>query len=168
MTPKAKKTIIILTRAGVIGALYAAVTLLLAPISYGNIQCRVSEALCILPWFFPETTWGLFIGCLLANILGGNGPLDIIFGSLATLFACLITARVKPRGLALLPPVIVNAVMVGAMLAYVFTPDTFWASFPVFALEVGAGEAVAMYVLGLPLSFLLERIPYVKKNRKVR
>ena len=168
MTPKAKKTIIILTRAGVIGALYAAVTLLLAPISYGNIQCRVSEALCILPWFFPETTWGLFIGCLLASILGGNGPLDIIFGSLATLFACLITARVKPRGLALLPPVIVNAVMVGAMLAYVFTPDTFWASFPVFALEVGAGEAVAMYVLGLPLSFLLERIPYVKKNRKVR
>ena len=150
-------------RAAVIGALYAAVTLLLAPISYGNLQCRVSEALCILPWFFPETTWGLFIGCLLANLLGGNGPLDIVFGSLATLFACLATARLKPRGLALLPPVVVNAVMVGAMLAYVTTPDAFWSSFPVFALEVGVGEAVAMYVLGLPLSYLLERIPYVKK-----
>ena len=150
-------------RAAVIGALYAAVTLLLAPISYGNLQCRVSEALCILPWFFPETTWGLFIGCLLANLLGGNGPLDIVFGSLATLIACLITARLKPRGLALLPPVIVTAVMVGAMLAYVITPDSFWASYPLVAVVVGVGEAVAMYVLGLPLSYLLERIPYVKK-----
>ena len=152
-----------LCRAAVIGALYAAVTLLLAPISYGNLQCRVSEALCILPWFFPETAWGLFAGCLLANLLGGNGPLDIVFGSLATLIACFITARLNPRGLALLPPVIVNAVMVGAMLAYVITPDSFWSSYPVFALEVGAGEAVAMYVLGLPLSFVLERIPYVRK-----
>ena len=153
-----------LCRAAVIGALYAAVTLLLAPISYGNIQCRVSEALCILPWFFPETTWGLFVGCILANLLGGNGPLDVVFGSLATLFACLITARIRPRSLALLPPVIVNGVMVGAMLAYVITPESFWAYFPIFGLEVAAGELVAMYVLGLPLSFLLERIPYVRKH----
>ncbi len=155
-----------LCRAAVVGALYAAVTLLLAPISYGNLQCRISEALCILPWFFPETSWGLFVGCLLANLLGGNGPLDIIFGSLATLIACLITARIRLRGLALLPPVIVNGVMVGAMLAYVITPDSFWASYPVFAAEVAVGEAVAMYVLGLPLSFVLERIPYVRKNGK--
>ncbi len=155
-----------LCRAAVVGALYAAVTLLLAPISYGNLQCRVSEALCILPWFFPETSWGLFVGCLLANLLGGNGPLDIVFGSLATLIACLITARIRLRGLALLPPVIVNGVMVGAMLAYVITPDSFWASYPVFAAEVAVGEAVAMYVLGLPLSFVLERIPYVRKNGK--
>ena len=124
-----------LCRAAVIGALYAAVTLLLAPISYGNLQCRVSEALCILPWFFPETAWGLFAGCFLANLLGGNGPLDIVFGSLATLIACLITVRLRPRGLALLPPVVVNGVMVGAMLAYVITPDSFWASYPVFAAE---------------------------------
>ncbi len=155
-----------LCRAAVVGALYAAVTLLLAPISYGNLQCRVSEALCILPWFFPETSWGLFVGCLLANLLGGNGPLDIVFGSLATLIACLIPARIRLRGLALLPPVIVNGVMVGAMLAYVITPDSFWASYPVFAAEVAVGEAVAMYVLGLPLSFVLERIPYVRKNGK--
>ena len=155
-----------LCRAAVVGALYAAVALLLAPISYGNLQCRVSEALCILPWFFPETSWGLFVGCLLANLLGGNGPLDIIFGSLATLIACLITARIRLRGLALLPPVIVNGVMVGAMLAYVIMPDSFWDSCPVFAAEVAVGEAVAMYVLGLPLSFVLERILYVRKSGK--
>ena len=63
-----------LCRAAVIGALYAAVTLLAAPISFGNLQCRVSEALCILPWFFPETAWGLFVGCILANLLGAAGP----------------------------------------------------------------------------------------------
>ena len=59
-----------------------------------------------------------------------------------------------------------NAVMVGAMLAYVITPDSFWAGFPIFGLEVAAGELVAMYVLGLPLSYLLERIPYVKERGK--
>ena len=155
-----------LCRAAVVGALYAAVTLLLAPISYGNLQCRVSEALCILPWFFPETACGLFAGCFLANLLGGNGPLDMVLGSLATLIAGLMTARLRHRGLALLPPVLVNAVIVGAMLAWVITPDSFWASYPVFAAEVAVGEAVAMYALGLPLSYLLQRIPYVKKYGK--
>ena len=68
----------------VVGALYAALTMLLAPISYGNLQFRISEALCVLPVFFPYTSVGLFLGCALANMISAAGILDVVFGSLAT------------------------------------------------------------------------------------
>lgn len=153
-----------LCRAAVVGALYAAVTLLTAPLSFGAVQCRVSEALCMLPWLFPETGVGLFCGCLLANLLGGCGPLDVIFGSLATLFASVLTARIRPRWAAALPPVVLNAVMVGAALAYAASPEAFWAAFPLIAAEVAAGEALAVFALGIPLSVLLGRIPQLRNH----
>ena len=153
-----------LTRAAVLGALYAAVTLLTAPISFGAIQCRVSEALCLVPWLFPETGWGLFAGCLIANVLGSGSPLDIVFGSTATLLAALMTAHIRPKALAALPPVLVNAVMVGAALGYAAAPDAFWVSFPLLALEIAAGEAVAVYALGLPLLALLEKLPIIRAH----
>ena len=81
-----------LVSAAVVGALYAVLTLVLAPISYGLVQCRVSEALCILPFFMPHTAWGLFFGCAVANIASAAGLPDIIFGSLATLISCLCIA----------------------------------------------------------------------------
>ena len=95
-----------MTTCAVIAAAYAALSLLLAPISYGNVQIRVSEALTILPFIAPYTTTGLFIGCLLANLLNplGINLLDVIFGSLTTLLAGLLTARCKNRWLASLPP----------------------------------------------------------------
>ena len=65
----------------VVGALYAALTMLLAPISYGNLQFRISEALCVLPVFFPYTSVGLFLGCALANTISAAGMLDVVFGS---------------------------------------------------------------------------------------
>ena len=70
---------------GLIAAAYLALTLVLAPISYGPIQFRVSEALTLLPLIFPQAVPGLFIGCLLANIFGGYGAIDIICGSAAPL-----------------------------------------------------------------------------------
>ena len=76
----------------VVGALYAALTMLLAPISYGNLQFRISEALCVLPVFFPYTSVGLFLGCALANMISAAGILDVVFGSLATLCAGLCAA----------------------------------------------------------------------------
>ena len=78
-----------LASAAVVGAAYAALTLLLAPISFGLVQLRVSEALCILPAFLPCTAWGLWAGCAIANLAGGYGLPDIVFGSLATLGASL-------------------------------------------------------------------------------
>ena len=76
----------------VIAALYAAVTMALAFMSYGNIQFRVAEALCILPFFFPTTGWGLFVGCVISNIISSYGIIDMVFGSLATLLAVCVTA----------------------------------------------------------------------------
>ena len=108
-----------LTICAVIAAAYAALCLLLAPISYQGVQIRLSEALTILPFIAPYTVGGLFVGCLLANLLNplGINVLDVVFGSLATLLAGLLTARCKSRWLAPLPPVLVNAVIVGAVLA---------------------------------------------------
>ena len=91
-----------LTAAAVTGAAYAALTMLLAPISYGAIQCRVSEVLCILPFFIPCTAWGLFAGCAIANLLSAAGIFDVVFGSLATLLAALCTGVTMGVGYALI------------------------------------------------------------------
>ena len=153
----------------VIGALYAALTMLLAPISYGTLQFRISEALCVLPVFFPYTSVGLFLGCALANTISAAGILDVVFGSLATLGACLCVAAIgKGRGarswtrciLAVLMPVVWNAVIVGAVLMWTLTETAFPSFSPVFwvfAGEVGAGELAVMLVLGLPLLRLLPK-----------
>lgn len=89
-----------LTAAAVVGALYFVLTILLEPISYGPVQFRISEVLCILPFFSPGAAWGLTVGCILANALGPYGPLDVICGSAATLLAAFCTAAIgkKARG----------------------------------------------------------------------
>lgn len=142
---------------GVIAAVYAAVTISTAAFSYGPIQFRISEALCVLPFFLPYTTFGLFAGCLIANIFSTVSALDIIIGSAATLIGCLWTSKVKNPYLAPLPTVICNWIMVGAMLAYVYTPDAFIQGFITMGAEVAVGEAAVMGLLGLPLTFYLDK-----------
>ena len=106
--------------AAIIAALYTVMSLLssIFGLTYGPIQCRFSEALCLLPFLFPETAWGLGVGCLIANLFSPYGVLDIVVGSLATLIAALITSRCRNVWLAALPPVACNMVLVGAVLAY--------------------------------------------------
>lgn len=147
--------------AAVIGAAYVVLTMALRPISFGPLQCRVSEALCVLPFLFPGSAWGLFVGCALANLLGSASALDMIFGPLATLLAAWFTSRAPSRWLAPLPPVIVNALVVGAVLAYTDTQGgaAFLPIFLVYAAQIGAGEMAACYALGLPLLSVIERIP---------
>ena len=115
-----------LVQGALIGALYAALTLAAAPISFGLMQVRVSEALCILPFFTSAAVPGLFIGCLVANLAGGAVLYDVVFGSLATLLAALLTRWFKKRGfskwLAPLPAVVVNALIVGALMTLVYLP----------------------------------------------
>lgn len=146
-----------MVQGALIAAIYACLTLLLAPIGYGLMQIRVSEALCVLPLFTSAAVPGLFVGCLLANLIAGLGIYDVIIGSLATLAAAVITLLLKKRSpwIAPLPTVIVNALAVGAMLAYLVGVGE---SFAVCAAYVGAGELIACYALGMPLYFALKRM----------
>ena len=147
--------------AAIIAALYTVMSLLssILGLTYGPIQCRFSEALCVLPFLFPAATPGLFIGCLVANLLSPYGVLDIVVGSAATLLAALLTARCKKKWLAPLPPVLANMVLVGLVLAYeqAGTTAAFWPTYAFNALTVGAGEIVACYGLGMLLLWRLEK-----------
>ena len=144
-----------LLRAAVIAALYAAITLLLAPSSYGPLQFRVSEALTLLPILTPAAVPGLTIGCLVANLVGSSTPWDMVFGTLATLAAALLTRRFRGRPLlAAAPPVLVNAVVVGLVIALV-NGLPLWLTMT----EVGVGELGVCYLLGLPLYYALRRLP---------
>ena len=80
-----------IVEAAILAAIYAVITIILAPISYGQIQVRISEALTILPYFTPAAIPGLFVGCIVSNIFGGGGLIDIVFGSLATLIAAILS-----------------------------------------------------------------------------
>jgi len=146
-----------LSRGAIIAALYAATTLLLAPISYGEVQIRLSESLTLLPILLPEAVPALTIGCLLANILGGCTIFDIVFGTLATLLAAICTRclRNHPR-LASAMPVLFNGVIVGAVVHYAYAPVI---PLPLCMLSVALGEAVACMLLGPIVLHAIERLP---------
>lgn len=121
-----------------IAAAYAALTLACAPISFGAVQLRLSEALCVLPFLFPQAIAGLTVGCFLANLaglpLGLTVPPDLLLGTLGTLLGALGTRAVRRPALAPLPPVISNTLLVGGTLA-------------LFVLPRGSGLAAALYAL---------------------
>ncbi|MBQ2947823.1 MAG: QueT transporter family protein [Clostridia bacterium] len=146
-----------LTRAAIIASLYAALTLLLAPISYGEIQIRLSESLTLLPVLLPEAVPALAIGCLLANILGGCTIFDIVFGTLATLMAAVMTRRLRHRPvLASAMPVLFNGVIVGAVVHFAYAPAMPLLLCMVF---VAAGETVSCMVLGPAVLRVMRRLP---------
>lgn len=146
-----------LCSAGIIAALYFALTVAFYPVSYGAIQVRVSEALCVLPLFYGEAVLGLTAGCLLSNLVGTGGLLDVALGTPATLIAALLCylAGKKIRGgarffLGVFPCVILNALVVPlTFLAITELKEAYFLS----ALQVGVGEAIAVYVLGGALYF---------------
>lgn len=146
-----------LTRGAIIAALYAAITLLLAPISYGEVQVRIAESMTLLPVLLPEAVPALAVGCLLANILGGATIFDIIFGTLATLLAAVCTRalRANPR-LASAMPVLFNGVIVGAVVHYCYAPVIPLLLCMAF---VAAGEAVSCMLLGPIVLRAAARIP---------
>lgn len=157
-----------LCAAALTGAAYAVLTIALAPISYGAVQLRVSEALCILPYFIPGTAWGVAAGCCIANLLTGN-IFDIIFGSLATLAAGLCTAAIGKRShtrltafFGALMPIVFNALIVGAVITKAYNGLGIFAHPAVFALnaaQVALGEAAVMLLIGYPLMrFLPDKV----------
>ncbi len=152
-----------LTFAAVLAAVYAALTCTLPIPQFTGVQVRLAEALTVLPYFFPAATPGLVIGCFIANLFSPY-PLDILCGTAATLLACWMTQRVSQPWLAPLPPVVCNALIVGAEIAWFeggFTA-AFWPAFAGNALTVGFGELLACYVLGSVLLVALPKIPFFR------
>lgn len=170
-------------RIGVIAAVYAAATLVailfLGGLAWGPIQFRISEAVTVLALFTADAVPGLTLGCIVANaaniVLGGTGTLgllDVVFGSFATFLGALFTWKMRKRpALALLGPVLANALIVPAYLPVMlsglgfytipFTSISLEGSYPLMYLfglvTTGVGEAVVLYVLGLPLARALSR-----------
>lgn len=155
-----------LVRCAVIAAVYVVLCLVLAPFSYGAIQVRIAEALCLLPVFGAEYIIGVTLGCFLANLFAST-IIDVVFGTIATLLACLVTYRlrnVRIKGLAIpasLPPVLFNAVIVGIEITIFFTDYTAMSA-PVWLLcltngiTVGIGELISCTILGVALVKLIE------------
>lgn len=161
-----------ITTAAIIAAIYAGLTYLggFFGLSYGPIQIRFSEALTILPIFTPAAIPGLTVGCFIANI-GSFNPLDMIFGSFATFLAALLTYFLKDLTfkklplLALLPPVIINALLIGFEISVFYLGDGYsFYGFIISAIEVGIGQLLACYGLGFPLYFALKTKKITKLN----
>ena len=152
---KNRKMLIYICTAGVIGALYTAITVLIGPLGNAAIQCRISEALCVLPIFTSAAIPGVTIGCLISNVVTGCLWQDVVFGTLATLIGA-VGARLlrKLPYLAPLPTVIANTVIVPFVLAYAYGAEE---GIPFLMLTVGIGEIVSAYVLGLALYFSLRK-----------
>lgn len=146
-----------MTKAAIIAALYIVFTFISASmgLSSGVIQLRLSEMLCILPAFTPAAIPGLFVGCLLSNLLTGCMPFDVVFGSLATLLGALGTYFLrKKKWLTPLAPILANTLVIPFVLAYVYQME---GTVPFFMLTVGIGEVLSCGVLGMSFYFLCEK-----------
>lgn len=157
-----------LARCAVVAALYTVLCLVLAPISFGAVQIRIAEALCLLPVFGAEYILSVTLGCFLSNLLVTGFP-DILFGTLATLLACLCTYALRNlrwKGLAIpasIPPVVFNALIVGPEIAYYFSDTPFTlAACVVNGITVGLGEVVSCMILGVALVRLIESNPALR------
>ena len=153
------KKVLLLVQAAMIGAIYVVLTLLFQPFSFGQIQVRIAEALTILPVFTPAAIPGLFVGCLIGNILGGSILPDIIFGSLASLIGAIFTyvLRKQNKYLAPLPPMIANTLIVPFILYYAYGINL---PIPFMMMTVGIGEIISCGVLGMIVYASLEKYRY--------
>ncbi|MDP4119229.1 MAG: QueT transporter family protein [Bacillota bacterium] len=156
-----------ITLAAVIAAFYTVLTVLpgISILSYGPLQFRISEALTVLPIFTPWAIPGLTIGCFVSNIFSTAGPMDMLFGTAASLIAAIATylLRDRKRWIALIPPVVVNGVIIGTMITvfYMDAGKQFQTMLLYNMFTVAAGEAGVCYILGLPLA------AYINRNKRV-
>lgn len=150
--------VLFIVQAAMIAAIYVVLTFLANALGLasGAIQVRLSESLTILPYFIPAAIPGLFIGCLLSNLLTGAILIDIVFGSLTTLVAAFATYALRKRNkfLAPIPPIVANTLVVPFILIY-----GYGISAPIWSLmaTVGAGELISCGIFGMVLLFSLEK-----------
>jgi len=151
--------VLFIAQAAVIAAIYVVLTIVFLPLSFGEVQVRFAEALTILPYFTPAAIPGLFVGCIIANILGGAILPDIIFGSLATLIGALFSYVLrKNKFLVPLPPILANALVVPFVLYYGYGIDL---PIPIMMLTVGIGEIISCGIMGMILLFSLKKYRHI-------
>lgn len=163
-----KFTVRDMTLAALVAALYAVLGYFgdIFGLTFGAVQIRFAEALTVLPFLFPATAPGLAIGCLITNLLSPYGPVDIIFGTLATAVAAWLTARMPRWYLAALPPIVVNLLILPPMWSWAQVGalnSAFWAACGFNAVTFAVGEILACYVLGTVLLTALPRIRPIKR-----
>lgn len=159
------KKVLFITQAAIIAAIYVVVTYFIAAfnLASGSIQIRISEALCVLPYFTPAAIPGLWIGCLIANLITGATIFDIIFGSLATLIGAVFTYLLrKHKFLCTLPPVIANALIIPPVLIFAYNiPAVMWNDMNITwifnVVTVGLGEVISVCVIGYILLNVLNK-----------
>ncbi len=154
-TPKFSVTAI--TQIGLIAAVYAALTVLLTPFSYGAMQVRIAEALMLLCCCRKRWCVALVIGCLIANLFSGM-PTDILFGTLATAIAAVLMYYIQKPIIAAFVPAVINGLVVGAQLCLMYEMP-----FAMAFLGVAAGELIAVAMIGLPLYHIVLRSATVRR-----
>ena len=152
------KKVLRITQAAMIAAIYVVLTVFVSAfnLASGAIQVRISEALTILPVFTPAAVPGLFLGCLISNLVTGCMPLDVVFGSLATLIGAVGSYYLgkKNKWLVCVPPILANTIIVPWVLRYAYGSTDL---IPYAMVTVGIGEILAIGVLGNILLLALER-----------
>ncbi len=153
------KSVLFMTQAAMIATIYVVLTVVFAPFSFGQVQVRISEALTILPFFTPAAIPGLYIGCLIGNIIGGAILPDIIFGSFATLIGAAFTylLRKQSKFLAPIPPIAANTIIVPFVLYYAYGITL---PIPLLMLGLLIGELISCGLLGMILLTSLEKHRY--------
>lgn len=148
-----------LTEAAIIAALYTVLVFIFQLSSFGPVQFRIAEALTILPYFTPAAIPGVTIGCFLSAVFAGADVLDMVFGSLATLVAALLSYSLRRyKYLVPIPPIVVNALVIPWVLKAAYGEAQ---PIPLMMLSVGAGQLLAAGVLGMILLFALERVRHI-------
>lgn len=160
---EAGKRLLQITQAALIAAMYVALTFVFQPISFGAIQVRIAETLTILPLFTTAAVPGLFVGCLLGNILGGAMLPDILLGSLATLLGAVGTRFLRKRFFVLgtIPPILSNTLIIPFILKYAYGMEM---SIPFLMLTIFVGEVLSCGVLGSLLALALKKRPQIFKS----
>ncbi|HIR75663.1 MAG TPA: QueT transporter family protein [Candidatus Choladousia intestinipullorum] len=149
------RKVLYLVQAAAIAAIYVVLTTVFAAFSFGEIQIRLSEALTVLPYFTPAAVPGLFVGCIIGNLLGGAIPVDIVCGSIATLLGAVFTYKLRRyRYLAPVPPIAANTLIVPFVLRFGYGIAL---PIPFMMLTVGIGEVISCGVIGMVVLTALER-----------
>ncbi len=150
-----KRSVIFISRSAIIAALYLALSMAVPGIAFGPIQFRISEALCLLPIFMPESIPGLILGCLFTNLFSGFGLYDVLIGTLATALSVVFTRLLKKHiVLASLPPMIFNALLIPAIFILAGAEPTTYA---LSMAQIFASQLIICGIIGIPLTLTLKK-----------